>query len=168
MQTQSQTGTSKSKQRQIQIEWPGYDRVRLRLSDEGILEAYHLEVSRFSLKIFKQALQKAGEKLALWEPSMVDTLIKEEVKKGHEEALVVQRTRLLFHELILKAQGAWNIPYQQEIVCDCRQVSGERINHALAAGAADLAAVSLWTTACTSCTTCKNKIDELIQWRKTT
>ncbi len=76
------------------------------------------------------------------------------------------RSSLLIKELILKARGEWEIPYANEVVCNCREVKAEAIDQVLAAGSLSVDAVSAWTTACTACTTCKSKIEDLIQFRK--
>ena len=72
---------------------------------------------------------------------------------------------LLVKELILKLRGQWNHPYTDEEVCHCRTVSLQTVEEAILAGAHTPQAVSRWTSASTSCGTCRPDVERIIAFR---
>ncbi|MBX3041001.1 MAG: (2Fe-2S)-binding protein [Bdellovibrionaceae bacterium] len=72
---------------------------------------------------------------------------------------------LLVKELILKLRGQWVHPYQEDEVCHCRTVSLQTVEEAILAGAHSPEAVSRWTSASTSCGTCRPDVARIIAFR---
>ena len=77
--------------------------------------------------------------------------------QGHHELLV--------RELILKMQGRWQHPFPHVEVCHCRNVSLERVEEAILNGAHTPEMVSRWTSASTSCGTCRPDVARIIRFR---
>lgn len=144
---------------QLLVNLPGYETLTVNLNAEGALESYHLGCSSQTIKLFKQYLQDHGRSLRDWPLPNQKELEQKSLSSAD------RRAHLLMQELILKARGEWNLPYGGEMVCTCRGVSSESINHAITARASTTDDVSNWTTASTSCTTCKGKVEELIKYR---
>lgn len=144
---------------QLLVNLPGYEMLTVNLNAQGMVESYQLCCSSQTIQLFHQHLQDHGTRLRDW-PLPNENAI---AQRGLSNA--ERRSQLLLQELILKARGEWKLPYRGEIVCTCRGVSSETINHAIAAKASSAEEVSNWTTASTSCTTCKGKVEELVKYR---
>lgn len=78
---------------------------------------------------------------------------------GHSE--------LLLRELILKIQGQWKYPYEQQELCHCRAIPTENVDQAILCGAHTTEAVSTITTASTACGTCRPDVLAILQYRLT-
>lgn len=72
---------------------------------------------------------------------------------------------MLMREVILKAQGGWNYPYQEKELCHCRAVPTEIVDCAILTGAHDSETVSRLTSASTACGTCRPDVEALIAYR---
>jgi bacterioferritin-associated ferredoxin len=72
---------------------------------------------------------------------------------------------LLFRELILRAQGKWQLPYDSEELCHCRAVPTAVVDRAICAGAHTSRQVSEQTSASTACGTCRPDVEAMIKWR---
>lgn len=72
---------------------------------------------------------------------------------------------LLVREIILKLQGQWEFPYQEAELCHCRSVETSTVDQAIVAGAHSAEKVSRWTTASTSCGTCRPQVQKIIDYR---
>lgn len=141
---------------QLQISLPGYEELTVQLNELGEISAYDLQTSTSTLELFENLLGRYGRKVAHWN-LVVD------LPEGSTPS--ERRSHFLIGELIARARGLWALPYAGEMVCNCRQVTSEQIDHAIVAGAVDVTEVSQWTTACTSCTSCRGKIEEIVACR---
>ena len=72
---------------------------------------------------------------------------------------------ILFRELILRAQGKWQLPYESEELCHCRAVPTAVVDRAICAGAHTSRQVSEQTSASTACGTCRPDVEAMIKWR---
>lgn len=144
---------------QLLVNLPGYETLSVTLNDSGVIDTYQLCCSSQTIKLFNQYVQDHGKTLRDWPVPNQKNLEQKNLSSAD------RRAHLLMQELILKARGEWNLPYAGEMVCTCRGVSSESINHAITAKACTTEDVSNWTTASTSCTTCKGKVEELIKYR---
>lgn len=72
---------------------------------------------------------------------------------------------LLVREIILKLQGQWEFPYKDAELCHCRSVETLTVDQAIVAGAHTTEKVSRWTTASTSCGTCRPQVQKIIDYR---
>lgn len=159
---------------QLQINLPGYEQITLELDEQGTLLSYHLETSDLTLRCFEKMLRLKGKTIAHWDVKAINSLIDTEGQNflnakttvSGARALASRRTRMLLSEMIERVRATWTLPFQGEIVCTCRQVSADVIDHSIVAGAQKLSEVSQWTTACTSCTSCRPKIEEMIAYRQ--
>lgn len=71
---------------------------------------------------------------------------------------------LILKELILRAQGKWAPPFDEEELCHCRKVPTETVCSAIRAGAHSAVEVSDRTSASTSCGTCRPHVEALIKY----
>lgn len=71
---------------------------------------------------------------------------------------------LLVKELILKLTNKWDLPYKEEEMCHCRNITTESVIRAIQMGAHTTQVVSRWTTASTACGTCRPDSEKLIQY----
>lgn len=142
---------------QLQINLPGYEALKVEINNEGEIAAYQLECSSITLELFKKCIDHFGLKLNSWDLS--------QIKIEGQNKLELRRSEYLLQELILKAKGTWELPFSGQIVCNCREVYSETIDQALVAGAQTIEDITYWTTACSSCTSCKSKIEDLIRFR---
>ncbi len=141
----------------LHINLPGYEDLKVELNSQGEIASYQLQCSVSTLEFFEDQLKNFGRELAQWPlPTLDETTGRNKEKR---------RSYLLMLELVLRARGEWGLPYEGETVCICREVSSEKIDQSIAAGAGSVETVALWTTACTSCTSCKGKIEEILKHR---
>ncbi|MEY4616977.1 MAG: hypothetical protein RJB66_1937 [Pseudomonadota bacterium] len=142
---------------QLQINLPGYEDIQIETNEQGEIISYHLQASPKTVGLFEDLLSRFGRKISQWK-----------LGAGLLEgaSLEERRSHLLAAEIIARAKTQWAIPYAGEMVCNCRQVTSEKIDNAVVAGAMNVAEVSLWTNACTSCTSCRGKIEEIIRNRE--
>jgi len=144
---------------QLSVNLPGYERINVYLNEAGEIESYQLCCTSMTLKIFKNCIHLHGKKIGAWPLPNKAGWVTGNISSDE------RRSQLLIQELILKSRQEWLLPYTQEIVCTCRGVSSETINDAITAKASTVEEISNWTTACTSCTTCKDKIEQILQFR---
>lgn len=76
---------------------------------------------------------------------------------GHVEMLV--------RELILKARGEWEYPYQEIEICHCRSVSTETVDQAILAGCHTVSQIKKRSSASTACGTCQPDIEKILKLR---
>jgi bacterioferritin-associated ferredoxin len=148
---------------QLHINLPGYEDLRLELDESGNIETCQLQCSPATVTLFNSLLTQYGRKISTWEVP-ISTI----QRNGALDIVVSRddrRASLLMQELVKRAQGLWRSPFAGEIVCTCRGVTSESIDQAIVAGAKSIEEISLWTTACTACTTCKFKIEDLLKNR---
>ncbi len=79
--------------------------------------------------------------------------------KGQSTAAIVIR------ELILKAQGQWVDPFEGDELCHCRAVATRLVDEAVIYGAHTTDVVSEKTSAGTSCGSCREDIESIINYR---
>lgn len=73
---------------------------------------------------------------------------------------------MLLREALLRAQGKWHPPYQEEELCHCRAVPYKEVDAAIVAGCHSVEAVALETSAGTACGTCRDDTFKTIEFRK--
>lgn len=143
----------------LQAHLPGYELLDLEIDSQGSILNYHLQCSTATLELFKKYQSQYGKVFSKWPDFLKDDVDLKSLPTPE------RRSRLLLQELLNKAQGRKPLPYAGEIVCDCRQVSSEVIDHSIIAKTSTVEEIAAWTTACTSCTNCKDKIEKIIQYR---
>ena len=72
---------------------------------------------------------------------------------------------LLMRELILRAKGDWDPPFQERELCHCRAVSTAKVDRAIVCGSHSISAIARETSAGTSCGTCRIDSEALISFR---
>lgn len=75
-----------------------------------------------------------------------------------------QHEAILLRKLMLLATGKWQSPQRHEEICHCRQVSYQKIEEAIMAGAHTPQLVSLWTSASTACGSCRPDVQQMIEY----
>ncbi len=71
---------------------------------------------------------------------------------------------LLLRELLLRARGQWSPPYSEDELCHCRAVPTATVLEAICAGAHTPEKVSRWTSASTSCGSCRKDVVSLLDY----
>lgn len=130
---------------------PARDHLQLELTlqDGEILEA-RLEV------IGCMELLKLAEK---WRPLLIGKIDKVPIPGGRDHASILMR------ELILKAQGRWKFPYEEEELCHCRGIPTAKVDAAIISGCHTLEAIRAATSANTSCGTCRPDVESVLEYR---
>lgn len=77
----------------------------------------------------------------------------------------VGHAAMLLRELILKSQGRWQYPYQDEELCHCRAVPTAKVDRAILNGCHTVSSISRQTSAGTSCGTCRPDIEAVLNYR---
>ena len=72
---------------------------------------------------------------------------------------------MLVRELILKAKGDWNYPYQHEELCHCRAITTKVVDQAILSGAHHPEVVTRRTSASSACGTCRSDVEKIIAYR---
>jgi bacterioferritin-associated ferredoxin len=70
---------------------------------------------------------------------------------------------LLISELILKARGQWKDSYTEKEICHCRNITTEKVRHAVYNGAHVIEDIRSRSGANTACGTCRDNIMNLVQ-----
>lgn len=100
------------------------------------------------LRLLQEMVQKQGRDPRQWNMLPIANL--------HEAILI--------RKLMLLATGQWKAPHRSEEICHCRQVSYQKIEEAIMAGAHTPALVSLWTSASTACGSCRPDVQMMIDY----
>lgn len=77
----------------------------------------------------------------------------------------LNHSSLLLKEFILKCRGEWQVVYDAQELCHCRNVSTQTIEQAILCGARTSEQVSQWTSASTACGTCRVHVEEILKAR---
>ena len=72
---------------------------------------------------------------------------------------------ILLRELVLRAEGRFQLPYREPELCHCRAVPTEVVDRAIVSGCHSIESVARCTSAGTSCGTCKPDTEKLIAYR---
>jgi NAD(P)H-nitrite reductase large subunit len=72
---------------------------------------------------------------------------------------------LLISEVILRLQGNFKFPLEDQELCHCRKIQAIKIDEAIVMGAHTPEKVKAWTTASSGCGTCRPEVEKLIQFR---
>jgi len=72
---------------------------------------------------------------------------------------------LMLRELLLKAKEQWSSPYSEIELCHCRAVPTTVVESAILLGAHTPEKVSRWTSASTSCGTCRRDVEAILAAR---
>jgi len=136
---------------QFDAEIPGRDKVILRM-----------EVKDF--KIVSASLSGVGclgllKLLKDWRPKLKGALDKLPLPEGEGHAAVLLR------EVLLKAQGQWHFPYQEDELCHCRAIPAKKVDQAICAGFHTIEAVGDETSAGTACGSCQPDIKKVLEYR---
>ena len=129
----------------IVVDFPGRDRLTASF-ENGSWKITVIGCVELQKKV--KALQIQQTDLTLW---------KLPTGASHED--------LLLRELILRAQGQWNYPYEHLEICHCRSVPTDTVDQAVLAGAHDCKRVSQQTSASTACGTCRPEVQKIIDYR---
>lgn len=126
----------------------GRDWIELEIQDSGQIILKGMGCSEFlaHLKDWRERLSK-------------NPIAKAELPAGNSHS------EILVREVILKAQGLWQYPYQYDELCHCRTIATAKVDAAIVAGAHTPAAVSRLTSASTACGTCRPEVQKIIDFR---
>lgn len=72
---------------------------------------------------------------------------------------------ILLRELILRAKGQWNYPYNEPELCHCRVIPTAIVDAAIVCGAHTPREVSEQTSCSTACGTCRPDVEAMIKYR---
>ena len=103
-------------------------------------------------------------------PDLLKTLAEWRPKiRGPLSALPLPEGRstgdLLLREIILQCQSRREHPYKEEEICHCRAVPTAVVESAILLGAHTPETVSRWTSASTSCGTCRRDVESILDVR---
>tara|TARA_B100000749_G_scaffold84052_1_gene63902 strand:+ start:47581 stop:48024 length:444 start_codon:yes stop_codon:yes gene_type:complete len=73
---------------------------------------------------------------------------------------------MLMREMVLRLKGKWTPPYTEPNICHCRAVATKKVDQAILYGAHTAGQVSKQTSSSTSCGTCREDVESLINFRK--
>lgn len=133
--------------KEIIVELDGRDRVIAHQNADGSWVLNIVGCFDF-LNLFQEMKSKFGKEIHSWPTPKA---------KDHAS--------LLLRELIMKANGQWQLPYEHEELCHCRAVSTHTVDQAIIAGAHTSDSVSRVTSASTACSTCRPQVEALIKYR---
>ena len=130
----------------IVVELDGCDRLELLIENEK----YSLKVIGCTklLQLLSQLKYQFGSDVKLWV-----------LPEGSNHELMLVR------ELILKAKGDWNYPYQHEELCHCRAITTKVVDQAILSGAHHPEVVTRRTSASSACGTCRSDVEKIIAYR---
>jgi len=97
--------------------------------------------------------------LVSWRPKFTGNVKNIEVPEGSQPAAILLR------EIILKAKGQWNYPYNEDELCHCRAVPTKIVDMAIVTGAHTPEKVSQQTSSSTGCGTCRPDVESIIEYR---
>ena len=69
-------------------------------------------------------------------------------------------------EVLLKAQGRWNFPFNEVELCHCRAIETREVDAAVLRGARLAETVTRMTSAGSACGTCKPDIEKILAFRR--
>lgn len=99
------------------------------------------------------------ELVSQWRPRIQGSLKNIKLPQGKNPGAILLR------EVLLKAKGEWQSPYEAEELCHCRAVPTVVVDQAIVTGAHTPEKVSSLTSASTACGTCRGDVEALIAWR---
>ena len=128
----------------IVVELDGCDRLELLIENEK----YSLKVIGCTklLQLLSQLKYQFGSDVKLWV-----------LPEGSNHELMLVR------ELILKAKGDWNYPYQHEELCHCRMVPTDKVLNVIKQNCFTTGDIARTTMAGTGCGSCKKDSEALLQ-----
>jgi len=135
----------------VAIGFPAREKLRLQLKTENgqITSASLTGVGcRATLELIKQ-----------WRPKLSGALAEVPLPEGSDHSA------LMLRELILKAQGLWRFPYDEDEMCHCRAVPTRVVDAAIVGGCHTLPSIRAATGASTSCGACGVDIQKVIAYR---
>ena len=71
---------------------------------------------------------------------------------------------MILREVLMRAKGEWQAPYDQEQLCHCRSVPTAKVEEAILTGALTTGKVSRLTSASTACGTCMPDVQAMIDY----
>lgn len=127
-------------------------------------EVLHLSMTVEEGKIVAARLKAVGclECLRLverWRPLFKGAVDQVPLPEGSDHASILLR------ELVMKAQGRWRFPYEEEELCHCRAISTAKVDAAIVGGCHTLEAVRAATSANTSCGACRYDVESVLEYR---
>ena len=127
-------------------------------------EEVHLEFDEDKGQISGAKLTGIGgpellETLDLWRPQLKGAVAEIPLPDGCGTGAMLVR------EVLLKAQGQWQYPYEHEELCHCRAVPTQTVDAAVLTGAHEPSRVSKQTSASTACGTCRPDVEAIIAYR---
>lgn len=133
-------------EKEFTIEIPGQDKVKVAIKDNK--SSIHFYGCHDFTNLMTSFRKNFGPDVAKWP-----------LPKGQSHSEMIVR------ELILKLQGKWQYPYQEEELCHCRHVSTQTVDVAILNGAHSTELASQWTGCSTACGTCRPNVEQMIQYR---
>lgn len=135
----------------VAIAFPARERLRLQLK----IENGRITAAALTGIGCRQTL----ELMSAWRPRLTGPLADLPLPEGHGHSAIMLR------ELILKAQGRWRFPYEEDEICHCRAVPTGVVDSAIVGGCHSLPAVREATSASTSCGACRVDIEKVMEYR---
>ncbi len=97
--------------------------------------------------------------LQIWRKNLVGALDELKMPDGNSAFALMMR------EALLKIKGQWQNPFTDQELCHCRAVPLAKVEAAIFAGAHTPEKVSRWTSASTSCGTCRPDVEAILKYR---
>lgn len=94
-----------------------------------------------------------------WRDKMNGNLSKIPLPEGKTTEAIILR------EVLLKAKGEWNCPFNEDELCHCRAIPTKTVDEAIVTGAHSAEEVSRLTSASTACGTCRPDVEAMIKYR---
>lgn len=135
----------------IAIGFPAREKLRLQIKTQnGQITAATLSGvgCRATLEMMKE-----------WRPKLTGALADVPLPQGNDHS------SLMLRELLLKAQGRWQYPYDEDEMCHCRAVPTRVVDAAIVSGCHHLPSIRAATSASTSCGACGVDIQKAIAYR---
>lgn len=152
--------------KQVEVELLGRDRVRAIFTFTGPSEfspLTGLEFSGSGCRPFLEALNQFKRRIFLLPES--NRVIQGEPAFDREIPTANDHSSILIRELVMKARGVFELPFQGEELCHCRAVPTSVVDRAIVGGCHTVQSVARMTSAGTSCGTCKPDTESLIAYR---
>ena len=94
-----------------------------------------------------------------WRAKLSGDLKALEIPQGNSHS------EILLREILLKAKGEWQFPYEDEELCHCRAISTKKVDAAIIGGCRSVRGIARETSAGTSCGSCRPDTEAIINYR---
>lgn len=136
--------------KQIHIHWPGHDEIMFDFDTESNLVTRLRVIGCAETMIKLKTLKEnyAGRSVLDWP-----------VPNG------TSHSEMLIRELLLKVQNKWVYPFQEQQLCQCREVPTSDVDQAILSGAHTIHQVTMATGAASACSSCSIHIERILDYR---